>query len=243
MKSSSMRPYDKTRLPGEKMTPSRQASARSSTTLFSVFSGVSVLLAATLVLTACAASHSTSSSTPAANLSQALNGDASTPVDTSAVLAQLSWGKAQTVNGVTWDATQASATIAGETITIDSNGLPNHERDTYYAVGTAGVSLPNESNSQLVTDPTSEQDTSFEIPTLPVYSETTTDAPLGSIGIMISGSVIFNPFEADNTTVAMSSNFTITQNGKTGSFIDHCSGHPGPNGEYHYHGNSVCVTR
>jgi hypothetical protein len=66
---------------------------------------------------------------------------------------------------------------------------------------------------------------------------------LGSIGIMISGAVIFNPYEADNTTVAMSSNFTLNEDGKTGSFIDHCAGHPGPGGEYHYHGNSECVTR
>jgi hypothetical protein len=60
---------------------------------------------------------------------------------------------------------------------------------------------------------------------------------------MISGAVIFNPFEADNTTVAMASNFTLNQDGKTGSFIDQCAGHPGPGGEYHYHGNSECVTR
>jgi hypothetical protein len=147
------------------------------------------------------------------------------------------------VNGVTYDSTETSATLGDGTVTIDSNGIPNHERDEYYAVGTAGVQLPNASNSQLSADPTAEQDQSFSIPTRPEYSETITAAPLGSIGIMISGAVIFNPFEADNTTVAMSSNFTLTQNGKTGSFIDHCSGHPGPNGEYHYHGNSECVTR
>ena len=212
-------------------------------TVFGISAGVSVVLASALLLTACAALPSPDSSASPSSNSAALAGDVTTPVDTSTVLAQLSWGAAQTVNGVTFDATEASATIAGDTITIASNGIPNHERDEYYAVGTAGVSLPNESNSQLVTDPTTAQDQSFSIPTRPVYSETTTAAPLGSIGIMISGSVIFNPFEADNKTVAMSSNFTLDEDGKTGSFIDQCAGHPGPGGEYHYHGNSECVTR
>ncbi len=220
-------------------TGTRHISQRAA--IFGVSAGVAVVLASALVLTACSASpssDSSSSSTPAG-----VSGALATPVDTSDVLSQLSWGAAQTVNGVTFDATEASATLSGDVLTVNSNGIPNHERDEYYAVGQAGVNLPNESNSQVIADPTTEQDQTFNIPTLPVYSETTTSAPLGSIGIMISGAVIYNPYEADNATVAMSSNFTITDGDKTGSFIDHCSGHPGPNGEYHYHGNSECVTR
>ena len=214
---------------------------RTSRTRIGVFAGSTVALATALVLTACAASPSADS--PSSTASAGLTGDVTAAVDTSAVIEQLAWGAAQTVNGVTYDATATSATLTDGTVTIASNGIPNHERDEYYAVGTAGVQLPNASNSQLVTDPTSEQDQSFSIPTRPEYSDTTTAAPLGSIGIMISGAVIFNPYEADNTTVAMSSNFTLNQDGKTGSFIDQCAGHPGPGGEYHYHGNSECVTR
>jgi len=205
-----------------------------------LFAGTTVALATALVLTACATSPT---ATPTSSSQAGLTGDMTATVDTSAVVGKLSWGAAQTVNGVTYDSTEASATLIDKTVTITSNGIPNHERDAYYAVGTAGVSLPNESNAQLVADPTATQDTSFEISTRPTYSETTTAAPLGSIGIMISGAVIFNPYEADNKTVAMSSNFTLNQDGKTGSFIDHCAGHPGPGGEYHYHGNSECVTR
>ena len=210
--------------------------------LFVIAAGVSTVLASALLLTACAASPASDSSS-SSSTSAGVSGDLTASVDTTDVLSQLSWGAAQTVNGVTFDATEASATLSGDVLTVNSNGIPNHERDEYYAVGQAGVNLPNESNSQVISDPTSEQDHTFNIPTLPVYSETTTPAPLGSIGIMISGAVIYNPYEADNATVAMSSNFTITEDGQTGSFIDDCAGHPGPNGDYHYHGNSECVTR
>jgi hypothetical protein len=61
---------------------------------------------------------------------------------------------------------------------------------------------------------------------------------------MISGAVLYNPFEGDGTTVAMANNFTITNaSGITASFIDKCAGHPIPNsGAYHYHGLPNCVT-
>lgn len=222
------------------MTATSGASRRAWITRAGLFAGSTVALAAALVLTACSVSPTTE---PSSSSQAGLTGDIAATVDTSVVVGQLLWGASQTVNGVTYDGTKASATIVEGTVTVDSNGIPNHERDEYYAAGTAGVSLPNETNSQLVADPTAAQDTSFEISTRPTYSETTTAAPLGSIGIMISGAVIYNPYEADNKTVAMSSNFTLNQDGKTGSFIDHCAGHPGPGGEYHYHGNSECVTR
>lgn len=46
---------------------------------------------------------------------------------------------------------------------------------------------------------------------------------------MISGAILFNPYEGDGTTVAMSSNFTITNSdGITASFVDKCAGHPTP---------------
>jgi hypothetical protein len=92
-------------------------------------------------------------------------------------------------------------------------------------------------------DPTKAQDYDFSIPTTPVYSTTTTAAPLGSIGMIISGAVLFNPYEGDNSTVAMSNNFYLTDtDGTKVHFVDTCSGHPTPVGEYHYQTVSSCVT-
>lgn len=129
-------------------------------------------------------------------------------------------------------------------INFQPNGIPNHERNAYYAVPNAGVVVPDANSAQIVKDPTKAQSYSFDIPSTPTYSKTTTDAPLGSIGVMISGAVLYNPYEGDGSTVAMSSNFTITNSdGITASFVDECAGHPTPNaGAYHYHGLPACVT-
>jgi len=124
------------------------------------------------------------------------------------------------------------------------DGIPNHERDAYYAVPNAGVVVPDASSSYVMKDPTKAQTYSFDISSSPAYSSEVTKAPLGSIGVMISGAILFNPYEGDGTTVAMSSNFTVTNSdGIMASFIDKCAGHPTPNsGAYHYHGLPECVT-
>lgn len=97
--------------------------------------------------------------------------------------------------------------------------------------------------AQVLQDPTAAQDYDFTIPTRATYTTSTTDAPLGSIGILISDAVLFNPYEADGTTVAMSSNFFLTgPDSQKVWFVDSCSGHPGANGQYHYHALPACVT-
>ena len=158
---------------------------------------------------------------------------------------------ALTSDAITTDAIKAAnwnptvqLTYSDGSVIMEPNGIPDHERDAYYAVPDPGVIVPDSTTASLVTDPTKEQTYKFTIPTAPKYVSTVTSAPLGSIGVMISGTVLYNPFEGDGTTVAMASNFTITDaNGNTGSFIDKCTGHPTlQQGAYHYHGLSTCVT-
>ncbi|MCB0930812.1 MAG: YHYH protein [Mycobacterium sp.] len=126
---------------------------------------------------------------------------------------------------------------------LETNDIPNHPRDEYYAVPDDGVIVPTASSAHVAKDPTREQAWRFTIPTNPQYSTNVTSAPLGSIGVMISGAVLFNPYEGDANTVAMASNFTITDaSGITASFVDACAGHPTPlEGAYHYHGLPNCV--
>lgn len=142
-----------------------------------------------------------------------------------------------------WNPT-VKISYSGTSIILQPNGIPNHVRDAYYAVPNAGVVVPNATTAYLVKDPTKAQVYKFTIPATPKYSSTVTKTWLGSIGVMVSGSVLYNPFEGDGKTPAMSSNFTITDSsGNTGSFIDKCTGHPGPgDGSYHYHGLSTCIT-
>ena len=147
------------------------------------------------------------------------------------------------VKGASW-ATSVSLSYANGMVNVKANGIPNHERQSKYALPNDGVMVPDSSTSYIAVDPTRTQDYDFSIPTTPIYSETTTAAPLGSIGMVISGAVLFNPYEGDNSTVAMASNFYLTDSdGTKVYFVDACSGHPTPVGEYHYHAGSSCVTK
>lgn len=145
------------------------------------------------------------------------------------------------IRSAPWNST-VKITYSKSVVYLETNDIPNHPRDAYYAVPNAGVVVPAPSTATVVKDPTKPQAWRFTIPTSPQYTAKVTAAPLGSIGVMTSASVLFNPYEGDGTTVAMANNFTITNAaGITASFVDQCAGHPTPMaGEYHYHGLPVC---
>ena len=147
------------------------------------------------------------------------------------------------VKAAKWNPT-VKLTYSSKSIIMQPTGIPNHARDAYYAVPKAGVVVPDATTANIIADPTKAQAYKFTIPTTPKYSSKVTSTSLGSIGVMISGAVLYNPFEGDGKTVAMASNFTITNSaGITASFVDKCAGHPTPNnGAYHYHGLPNCVT-
>ena len=148
------------------------------------------------------------------------------------------------VKAAKWNPT-VKLTYTSSAIIMQPDGIPNHPRDAYYAVPKSqDVVVPDATTAVVVKDPTKAQTYKFTIPSTPKYSATVTKTSLGSIGVMISGAVLYNPYEGDNKTPAMANNFTITDaNGITASFVDKCAGHPIPmQGAYHYHGLSSCVT-
>lgn len=191
---------------------------------------------ATLLLVACADGSSGSDTTVAGATDSTAD---SIPVsqDNTAVIKAAAWNPTITI------------TYSDGSVNFRPDGIPDHDRDEYYAVPNAGVVVPDASTAHIIKDPTSAQEYSFDIPSTPEYSTETTSAPLGSIGVMISGAIMYNPYEGDGTTVAMSNNFTITDSsGITASFVDKCAGHPTPGmngtgGAYHYHGLPNCVTK
>lgn len=154
---------------------------------------------------------------------------------TKAGLRKTKWGKNITVS------------YGKSYIRLRSDGIPNHSRPKYYAVPDAGVVVPTADTAQIAADPTKAQDYDYKVPTNPKKASKTTSAPLGSIGFMISGSVLFNPYEGDGSTVAMANNFYLTaDDGSKAPFVDDCAGHPTPamgggGGQYHYHGLPNCV--
>jgi len=86
-----------------------------------------------------------------------------------------------------------------------------------------------------------DQNYDYVLPLTPKYSRTVTSTNQGPIGIMLDGAALYNPYEANHSTVATSDNFVATENGTSASFIDDCDGHPGPGGQYHYHGLPSCL--
>jgi hypothetical protein len=147
------------------------------------------------------------------------------------------------IKSAKWNPT-VKLTYLKSSVIMQPTGIPNHARDAYYAVPNAGVVVPDATTANIIKDPTKAQTYKFTIPTTPKYSAKVTSTSLGSIGVMISGAVLYNPFEGDGKTVAMANNFTITNSaGITASFVDKCAGHPTPDiGAYHYHGLPNCVT-
>jgi hypothetical protein len=87
----------------------------------------------------------------------------------------------------------------------------------------------------------SNQNYDYTLPLTPVYTKKVTTANQGPIGVMLDGAALYNPYEANHSTVATSDNFAATVNGVTASFLDSCDGHPGPGGQYHYHGLPACL--
>jgi hypothetical protein len=143
-------------------------------------------------------------------------------------------------------ASNVSVSVGGGKMTWRSNGIPNAGVLGEYAVpsgGAMGNPSPSNSHAAPSSQAVKSQNYNFSITTSPRKLKKTTAAPLGAIGVMISGAVLFNPYEADNTTAALAANFTVKDSsGNDVPFIDPCNGHPNPTGQYHYHGLPPCVT-
>lgn len=136
-----------------------------------------------------------------------------------------------------------SITLENGTLHFVSDGLPDHERQAEYAVPRGNVMVPDASTSVAVADPTRAQNYDFTITTNPQLADEPTSTSLGTIGVMISGAALFNPYEGDGTTVATASNFTVLNaSGQQVAFLDSCNGHPNPMGAYHYYALPTCIT-
>ncbi len=197
------------------------------------------VVVAAVALAACGSSSDSSGATTSGPIQSSSTGidasSTSTSVVTPAAVAEAylkaSWGS------------NTKLTVGDGTITYESDGLPNHDRQSEYALPNPGVRVPSATTANAAADPTVAQDYSFKITTNPVKAASPTDTSLGSIGIMVSGATLFNPYEGDGSTVAAASNFSVKNDaGEDVFFLDACAGHPTPMGEYHYHALPKCIT-
>ncbi len=154
-----------------------------------------------------------------------------TSASESAAIARVKWTSNVTV------------AIGNGSWTFKSNGLPasNFEASSYavpsnaFDVSAAGASVVQASSVL------KDQNYSYTLPLKPSYAKKVTTTNQGPIGFLLDGAALYNPYEANHATVATSDNFSATSGGVTASFLDSCDGHPGPGGQYHYHGLPSCL--
>lgn len=157
---------------------------------------------------------------------------------------------------VAWGSTVTVSFPSSCEMTITTTGLPNYTPNAYYlapaSTGDTVVAYTESSDMPMklisydtVIKPAMKGSTAT-IEDCPVKASTTTATNLGAIGYLISGTAMFNPFEANGTVAAVADNasYAFTDgNGvqQTAYFIDQCDSHSNGN-TWHAHGNPNCVT-
>lgn len=158
--------------------------------------------------------------------------------DTASAVRRTGWGDNVTI------------TLGDDTFRYRSDSRPNHTLNAEYVMPdnfTTCVPHPTADCTHIEPAGQAIQPIAIDvtITTRPHWVTDTVSTMFGAMGVLISGSPIYNPYEGDGTTVAMNANFTLTNaQGREVPFIDACSGHPAPHPreQYHYHGLPPCVT-
>ena len=160
------------------------------------------------------------------------------PSDTAAAVRSTGWGS------------NVMITYGDGNFRFRSNGVPNHALQAEYVMPddfTSCVLHPTPACTHIepVSMAIQASALDYTIPAMPQKVAETFSLPFGAMGVIISGSTVYNPYEGDGKTVALNANFTLTnRNGAQVAFLDSCNGHPSPHplAHYHYHGLPACVT-
>jgi hypothetical protein len=155
-----------------------------------------------------------------------------------------------------WGSTVTVTFPSNCAMTLTTSGLPDYTPNPYYLAPASGsdtvVAHTAVTNTALSLISYADdikpglRGTTTTLNICPTKASSTTSAGLGAIGYLISGTAMFNPFEADASTPAVADNasYTFTDssgNSQTAYFLDQCDTHS--NGStWHAHGNPDCVT-
>lgn len=142
------------------------------------------------------------------------------------------------VNAAKWSK-DIKLTISKDSFHYVSSGLPNHPLPEQYLVPKGQAQPFTEFEIKDTRDFVKATPVDVTITLHPVYSERTTPTDLGMIGVIISGSRLFNDYENPQRTIV-----AIDDQHRQGNaaFLDECNAHPLQNGHgYHYHGVPLCI--
>lgn len=157
---------------------------------------------------------------------------------------------------VQWGSTVTVSFPSDCSMTLTTTGEPDYTPNAYYLAPTSGRETPvaYTATTHMPLAVVSYDDDirpslrgqSVTLNICPTRAASTTPTNLGAIGYLISGTAIFNPFEANGSTPAVADNASYTFTDSAGAkqtawFLDACGSHS--NGmTWHAHANPDCVT-
>jgi hypothetical protein len=125
---------------------------------------------------------------------------------------------------VLWDNFRYETILDGDTRRLVGNGLPNH-RTGVFPVQPADDAYNYDRNPNRI----EEYQLVYNLPRLPKLADSPNCVPMGAVGVMKSGVVIFNALDAEGKDAVAH------------EIQDKCSGHPEVDNHYHYHNLSKCI--
>ena len=122
-----------------------------------------------------------------------------------------------------------SVSFDGSTAVIRTSNTPDH-KSPYWGSGSANYEAPH-SGMQVNPHSIATQNLTLRITTTPAAASSTSDTPLGPIGVSVNGVVFYNQYAAGRQPLTS----------EIVSF-DRYNGHPNPNNQYHYHFEPLAIT-
>lgn len=133
--------------------------------------------------------------------------------------------KPHVLGEVMWPSASFNMTVQGDTLSVESNGLPVGE-----ATGTFPIAR-NDPAYQFDTNPNpiTAQNFDFVIPSNPVKASQPGCLSMGMVGFTLTGVAFYNALDDAGRDAAAH------------EVQDLCDGHPQAKGQYHYHSTSPCL--
>jgi hypothetical protein len=122
-----------------------------------------------------------------------------------------------------------SVSFDGTTAIVRTSDTPDH-KSPYWGAASTNYEAPH-SGMQVNPHSIATQNLTFRITTAPAAAASTSDTPLGPIGISINGVVFFNQYAAMRQPLT---NEIVS--------FDRYNGHPSPSNQYHYHFEPLSMT-
>jgi hypothetical protein len=131
--------------------------------------------------------------------------------------------KAVVDGDVSWPS-QFAVSLNGSNRTFTGNDLPSHTTGIF-PIAQSDDAFRYDRNPNSIKPQTLQ----FSLPATPTVASQPTCLPGGPIGVLVSGSVLFNALDAEGRDAVAH------------EAQDRCQGHPQPEGQYHYHNLSECL--